>query len=193
MTAPDRGISEFIIGDFVGDNRADVFFADGQTWWVSDGGTAPFVPYASSSFKRRDLAFGKFDGSGKTEVAGVVANQWMFVPANGPHQWTPLRSKLYNTMNGLIVADFDGDGISDIAMPTIDKSDPSQPKTVWGVSLGGRDDSSRSRTASASQRDCARPLRRSRGLDALVWQGNSWDLTSYYVASPQKGRATGHQ
>ena len=131
IAKPDYGTVGFVVGDFVGDKRADVFFADGQNWWVSDGGTGPFELYATSSAKLRDLAFGDFDGGGKTEVASVIDNQWMYVPSQGPHQWTRLRSELTDTMNGLIVADFDGDEIADIAMPL-----PSD----WRVSLGGRDD-----------------------------------------------------
>ena len=89
----DRGINsmvDFTIGDFVGDRKADVFYTDGKTWWVSDGGTQPFAEYAASSYKKRDLLFGDFDRSGKTEVAGVVANQWMFVPANGVPPMDPV-------------------------------------------------------------------------------------------------------
>jgi hypothetical protein len=35
------GIKDFSIGNFVSDNRADVFFADGRNWWVSQGGVSP--------------------------------------------------------------------------------------------------------------------------------------------------------
>ena len=70
MTAPDSGIVDFVIGDFVSDKRADVFFADGQNWWVSDGGVAPFALYAASSFLKPDLAFGVFDNNGKTGGRG---------------------------------------------------------------------------------------------------------------------------
>jgi hypothetical protein len=110
-----RGMLDFVIGDFVGDKRADVFYADGTNWWASDGGTGPFTFYATSSYKLPDILFGDFDADGKTDVAGVVANRWMFVPANGPHQWTPLGRKLTDTMAGLIAADFDGNGKTDIA------------------------------------------------------------------------------
>jgi hypothetical protein len=187
MSAPDRGIVDFVVGDFVGDKRADVFFADGQNWWVSDGGTGPFVLYATSSFKRPDLAFGDFDRSGKTEVAGVVADQWMFVPALGPHQWTPLRPKLTNSMKGLIAADFDGDGVTDIALPMVDFSDPHNPKVVWGVSLGGRGDFQPVAGLQALPGAIALGRFDDRaGADALVWQGSLWALTSYYVGSPQR-------
>ena len=46
---------------------------------------------------------------------GIVANQWMFVPAAGEHEWTVLGSKLADNLNGLIVANFNGQGHDDIA------------------------------------------------------------------------------
>jgi len=110
---------DFYIGDFVGDNRADVFYADGTNWYVSDAGVGPFVLYAVSGFQIPDLAFGHFDpnvsSSPKTDVVGVVANQWMAVFARQEHAWKPLRPKLTDTMAGLFVADFNGDHIDDIA------------------------------------------------------------------------------
>lgn len=107
---------EYRMGDFVGDGRADVFYADGQNWYVSDGGSGPFVLTATSGYKAHDLGFGDFNGDGKTDVAGVVAGQWM-VSLSASRPWTdfPLRPRLTKTMAGLIVADFNGNGIADIA------------------------------------------------------------------------------
>ena len=174
-----RGMLDFVIGDFVGDGKADVFYADGTSWWVSDGGTGPFAEYATSSYKRPDLLFGNFDGSGKTEAAGVVANQWMFVPAKEPRQWTPLRSALTKTMAGLIAADFDGNGKTDIAM--FDNGSVGAPVSMrvsrdgtgdWEllnknlrtfVAIGGFDDTP--------------------GADILIWNDNFWEALS-------KGSAT---
>ena len=73
------------------------------------------LPYAVSSFRVPDLAFGHFDKDHikdpKTDIVGVVDNQWMAVFAQGEHIWKPLRSALTATMAGLVVADFDGDGL----------------------------------------------------------------------------------
>ena len=173
----DPGVVSYVIGDFVGDNRADVFFADGQTWWVSDGGTAPFVVYASSSFKRPDIAFGDFDGSGKTEVIGVVDNQWMFVPALGAHAWTPLRPKLNNTMNGAFAADFNGDGATDIAL-TIGG--------IWQVSLNARANatSAPGLTALPDALAIGRFDGPAAGAEVLVWQGNGFFKTSLKNPTP---------
>jgi hypothetical protein len=178
-SSPDRGIVDYVIGNFVSGASADVFLADGQTWWVSEGGVGPFEAYATSSFKRQDLAFGHFDGSGKTEVAGVVANQWMYVPSEGTRQWTPLRSKLSNTMNGLFAADFKHDGITDIAL---------EQGGDWGVSLSARGNFQKVPWLSTLTDAIAighfsedRP-----GADILTWFGNAFYLTSYYVATPQQ-------
>jgi len=177
-TSPDRGVIDYVIGNFVSSDRSDVFLADGQTWWVSAGGVAPFETYvAGSSFRRQDLAFGRFDSSGMTEVAGVVDNQWMFVPSEGPRHWTPLRAKLSNTMGGTYAADFNGDGIADIAL---DRGGD------WGVSLSARGDFQK--VDGLSQLPNAIAIGHFRpdhpGADALIWFGNAFYLTSYFDPNP---------
>jgi hypothetical protein len=189
----DPGVVSYVIGDFVGDKRADVFFADGQTWWVSDGGTAPFVVYQTSSFRRADIAFGDFDGSGKTEVIGVVDNQWMFAPASGTHSWTPLRSKLTNTMNGAFAADFNGDGTTDVAFQQPSRG-IGQP--VWEVSLNARANPTQSGVA-ATQNALATGLAAlpnalaigrfdgaAAGAEIIVWFGNAFYKTSLQAPNP---------
>ena len=163
---PIPGMVDFVIGDFVGDGRSDVFFADGTSWWVSDGGAGPFTFYATSSYKLPDLLFGDFDGDGKTDVAGVVANQWMFVPAIGPHSWTPLRAELTNTMAGLIAADFDGNGKTDIA-----QFDTSTNPVSMRVSLDGRGDWQTLNFNIAPIVAIGR-FDNAKGSDILVWTGS---------------------
>jgi hypothetical protein len=173
----DPGVVSYVIADFVGDTRADVFFADGQTWWVSDGGTEPFVVYATSSFQRSDIAFGDFDGSGKMEVIGVVDNQWMFTPALSAHAWTPLRSKLNNTMKGAFAADFNGDGATDIAF-TIG--------AAWEISLNARTNPTLAPglTALPIALAIGRFEGAAAGAEVLFWQGNGFYKSSLKAPTP---------
>ena len=164
---------DFVIGDFVGDGRSDVFFADGTSWWVSDGGAGPFTFYATSSYKLPDILFGDFDGDGKTDVAGVVANQWMFVPAIGPHSWTPLRAELTNTMAGLIAADFDGNGKTDIA-----QFDTSTNPVSMRVSFDGRGDWQTLNVNTAPIVAIGR-FDNAKGSDILVWTGSYLSALSH--------------
>ena len=120
------------IGNFVGDQRSDIFFADGQQWWVSDAGQSPFVPINSSSFRVPDLRFGDFDGDGKTDVFGVVAGAWR-ISRGAQSGWTFWRSKLTDTVQALVVADFNGDGFTDVA------TNCDEP-ACWRISFGGFED-----------------------------------------------------
>jgi FG-GAP-like repeat len=175
---PNRGILDFVIGDFVGDKRADVFYADGTNWWVSDGGVAPFTLYATSSFLREDLGFGDFDGDGKMDVVGVVDNQWMFTPSGRSHQWTPLRSKLTNTIKGLVIADFDGDGKADIA---------GLVSNVWKMSKDGTDDwTTVPGLSSLSNAIAVGRFDDQGGSDVLTWNGELFELSSFFVSAPQR-------
>src|SRR5262249_20124590 len=59
-----------------GDQRDDIFLADGTTWFLSSGGSGPFNPVNTSHKRVSDLLFGVFayDGDGKkTDVFGVVS------------------------------------------------------------------------------------------------------------------------
>jgi len=181
-------LANTVVGDFTGDGRADLFYADGNQWWVADAG-GTFTPYATSSYKVSQLLFGDFDGDHKTDVAGVVANQWMAVYAKDPsHHWQRLRSKLTDSMTGLFVADFNGDGQSDIARFTPVGSGISSGSAVQlQVSYNGTGDWTNLATvANPSQYIGVGRFDDVPGADLLFWNDNYWQAISAGKGSPQR-------
>jgi hypothetical protein len=107
-------LNQFVVGDFVDDARADIFYADGKAWYVSSGGVGPFKLFDTSSFRVADLRFGDFNGDGKTDVFGVANGNWS-VTYSGTINWSKLRPRLTDSVTGLLLADFNGNRRADIA------------------------------------------------------------------------------
>jgi hypothetical protein len=133
-------ISDLAVGNFVddypGDRRDDIFWADGTSWWVSSGGSGPFNFSQTSSFRVKDLRFGDFDGDGKTDVFGVVSGTWSYSKsATGSWSDGYLQQALTDSVDGLFVADFNGDGFADVAMAS--SSNASNDTWTWGFSYYG--------------------------------------------------------
>jgi hypothetical protein len=122
LNTVNASITDLAVGKFgnhvPGDRRDDIFWADGTQWYISSDATGPFRALGPSSFRVKDLRFGDFDGDGVTDVLGIVAGKWM-VSYGAIRDWAPLAKSLTNTMDGVVVADFDGDGKADIATSTL--------------------------------------------------------------------------
>jgi hypothetical protein len=176
-------MTDFAIGDFDGDHRADVFYADGQTWFVSSGGVAPFTALDTSGFRVPDLRFGDFNGDGKTDVFSVVSGQWM-VAYSGTSGWQPLRAKLTDSVANLTVADFNGDHRADVAT-----SSGWHPGVhVWQVSYGGTSDWTTLRSA-VEPLTSAAAIGRFDGnasADVLLWHDNYLDIASRGSVEPHR-------
>ena len=128
-------VTAMAVGDFDGNGISDIFYANGQTWWVSYGGNTLFVQVQTSSFRRTDLRFGDFDGNGTTDVFSVGSTNWQVsyspkVVHGSFSNWQSLRPKLTDTADGLVVADFNGDGSADVAANCDEGG-------CWRISYGG--------------------------------------------------------
>ncbi len=179
INASDARMSDFAIGDFDGDHHADVFYADGRTWYVSSAGIGPFTPLDASGFRIADLRFGDFNGDGKTDVFSVVSGKWQ-VAYSGTSGWQPLRGKLTDAVSSLIVADFDGDGRADVALPV-----PTLSGLNWKISRSGTGDW-RTTTLPLRSVPAVGRFDSARGADVLQWHDHYLDVSSGGVGAPQR-------
>jgi hypothetical protein len=124
-------IADMAVGRFTVGDADDIFWADGQTWWVSENGVAAFVPTQASSFRIPSLRFGDFRGIGQTDVFSVVGGRWQ-VSYGASSSWTPLPVSLTSSVSGLVVADFTGDGRAAIATSSLTGSG-----YEWQISSAG--------------------------------------------------------
>jgi hypothetical protein len=120
-------LADLRFADIDHDGTTDVFHvrSNGQ-WEISSGGTAPWkVVYTPTTTPATpvaavaQLAFGDFNGDGKTDVfyaTGTSGNQWSYFDYDEVGEtgaWHSLASSGY-TAGDLLLGDFNGDGKTDV-------------------------------------------------------------------------------
>ncbi len=121
-------IGQLRFGDFDGDGKTDMFYTRNGQWYVWYGKTRTWTTTQTSSFPVTSLAFGDFDNVKGTDVAAVEGGGWS-LSSGSTGGWTRFNSKLASTLQGAVVADFNGDGRDDIGVTT---------SGGWSYSSGGR-------------------------------------------------------
>jgi hypothetical protein len=127
ITAP---LSSAAFGDFEGDGHTDAFFADGTQWSIVQS-FSPRVTY-TQPYNLTELRFGNFLGDSKLDVLRFkdsgTDSEWL-VWDHISQTWNSLDVRPAIQLSQLVFADFDGDGITDIARSANGK---------WLVSWGGK-------------------------------------------------------
>jgi hypothetical protein len=104
--------TNMLSGDFDGDGKDDLFYADGQKWFVSNKAKGDFQEICQANVRLNELQLGDFNGDGKTDVMYKNENQLYYANA-GKTLWSPLCATT-DKISDLRLGDFNGDGKTDI-------------------------------------------------------------------------------
>lgn len=106
-------LDDLAVGDFDGDGASDLFYANGTTWYFAPGGRN-WQHFANASHRTKDLRFGRFtENDVRTNVLAIDEDQYKVVRQAGG-SWDPLGPARTSSLDHVVVADFDGDGIADV-------------------------------------------------------------------------------
>lgn len=128
LTTTPEPMSKLRFGDFDGDGLTDIFYTRDRQWRVWYGRSKTWQPTQTSGFAVEDFLFGEFDAIKGTDVAAVTGGKWQ-ISSGSTSKWRELNSKRRSSFRGAVVADFDGDGKSDIAFD--------EGRQMWSYSKGG--------------------------------------------------------
>jgi hypothetical protein len=128
LTTTPEPMPKLRFGDFDGDGLTDIFYTRSGQWHVWYGSLKDWRETQTSDYDVSSFLFGEFDAQKGTDIAVITGGKWQ-ISSGSTGSWSPLNSKRRSTFRGAVVADFDGDGRSDIAF-----DDGSQ---MWSYSAGG--------------------------------------------------------
>jgi hypothetical protein len=155
-------IDDIAVGNFDGDSRDDVFVSDGVNWRYASG-AIDYKPIAQSNLRAKDLRFADFDNDRKTDIFFVSGNDWRIIKGGGNGSSEFLRVALTPNVQGLVLADFDGDSYVDVARDVSGK---------WMYSARGLGAFIKLRNAPSSQKIADRYVGNFDGnnkADVIVW------------------------
>jgi hypothetical protein len=121
-------IQELRFGDFDGDGKTDIFYTRSGQWYLWYGRTRNWTPTLGGDIPVSAMLFGEFDGVRGTDLVAALTLDWA-ISSGAAAPWVKLNDRHRNTLAGAVAADFDGNGISDIAYADGSK---------WMFSRGGR-------------------------------------------------------
>jgi hypothetical protein len=128
LTTTPEPMSKLRFGDFDGDGLTDIFYTRNRQWQVWYGSLKDWRPTQTSGYAVSNFLFGEFDAQKGTDVAVVTGGKWK-ISSGATTSWTDLNSLRRRTFRGAVVADFNGDGRSDIAF--------NSGSQMWSYSPGG--------------------------------------------------------
>ena len=172
-------LEDIAVGDFDGDGFSDLFYANGTDWYVAPKGRN-WGYFATSVQRTPDLRFGDFNHDLRTDVFAHAAGGWSIVDHAGG-QWTPIGPARSTNTSELFVADFDGDGIADVARLTGAGSSGGVYWVALQVSKGGTaafvNQGLFPLVASSGMPAIGR-FDGSPGADLLWWLGQRWSIAT---------------